>query len=285
MSIKIIADSTCDISLSQARELDVEIVPLKIIIEGKEYTDGIDITKEEFMDKLLVCEKPPTTVQVNPEAFTKVFKKHINNGDEIIGVFISSTISGTCQSANIAKENAGSNDIHIIDSTKVSIACGALIYEACKLRDEGKSAVEIAKLLNKLKEKIRFFCVIDTLKYLKLGGRMSATTAILGSILNVKPIISMIDGQISSIGKARGLSAAYKHVTDIISKTNPDFSKTCVFGRTSDLGTNNDFRQFISQRIDFKEINDNIVGTVVSTHSGPNCVGIAFFDNNEDFSY
>ena len=224
MAIKIITDSTCDIDISRQEELGIEIVPLSIKFGDKEYIDGVTLTKSEFYKLLAQCDELPTTAQVNPKRFEKIFSDYINNGDEVIGLFISSKLSGTFQSAIIAKNLVGSEKIHLVDSKTVTFPLGLLVLEAAKMRDQGMSALEIIEKLEDLKTRLRFYAVLDTLKYLKMGGRLSPTSAFFGSVLQIKPIVSIVDGEVIAVDKKKGLRAASQSIGKKVEEEKPDTS-------------------------------------------------------------
>ncbi len=276
MAIRIITDSTSDIPIEQQELLGIDIVPLRVIFEDKIFTDGIDLKKEQFYEMLDKCTSLPTTSQVNPAEFEPLFKGYIDAGDTVIGIFISSKLSGTYQSAIIAKEALGSDRIFIVDSKSATFGLALLVYEAIKLRDNGISAEEIYKTLILLSSKIKFYGVVNTLKYLKMGGRLSSSAAILGGVLHIKPLVSIIDGEVKSVAKERGQKAAFSWILEKLKKDEPDMQYPFVLGHSNALKTIDEFITYITSSIEIKAPIICEIGCVIGTHSGPGCVGLAY---------
>lgn len=275
--IRIITDSTSDIPMEQQAELGIDIVPLSVLFGDKKYTDGVDLKKEQFFEMLAECKTLPTTSQVNPDGFYDLFKNYVDKGDQVIGIFISSKLSGTCQSALIAKDMVGSDDIYIVDSKNTTFGLALLVHEAIKRRDSGTDAKAIYDELMTLRTRVKFFAVVNTLKYLKMGGRLSSSAAIIGSMLSIKPLVSIVEGKVKSVGKARGQKAALSLIADQLKKHIPDKQYTITFGHTCSPELMKSFIDF------FAPLNvtpDQIltVGCVVGTHSGPGCVGMAYIE-------
>ena len=207
--IRIVTDSTSDLSRERREELNIESLPLSVHFGEETFRDGVDITNREFYERLAQVETLPTTAQVNPEEFAALFRKYLDQGDEVVGIFISGAMSGTCQSAAIARDMVdGEAHIFIVDSHTVTFALGLLVETAVLLRDQGLSAREIAARIEELSGRTRLLAVVDTLKYLKMGGRIRAATAVVGGLLGISPIITIENGLVESIGKARGRKAA-----------------------------------------------------------------------------
>ena len=222
IAIRIITDSTCDLSREDQEKLGIQVIPLTVHFSGESYLDGIDLTNEQFYDKLEKSEHLPTTSQVPPERFINAFQAHLDAGDEVVGIFISSEISGTYNSACVAKNTLASDRLHIVDSRIAAMGLALLVSEATKHRDAGFTAEEIAGHVVTLSKKVRFFGAVNTLKYLRKGGRVSATTVVIGEALGMKPIVSMINGKVQSIGKARGMQAALRAILKDVLADLPD---------------------------------------------------------------
>ena len=202
--IRIITDSECNITIEEAKELGVEVVPLHVIFGNDVFMDGVDISHDEFYKRLEECDELPKTSQTNPGGFVEVFEKYIKQGDEIVGIFISSKLSGTYQSSIIASDMIEDGKIHIIDSLNASMGLAVLVREAVKMRDKGKSVDEIKVEIENLIPRVKLIAAVDTLKYLKKGGRLSATSAIVGGVLGITPVISVVDGSVEVLAKTRG---------------------------------------------------------------------------------
>ena len=280
MAIKIVTDSTSDISKELKEKLDIDIVPLSVIFGDKKYTEGIDLTNEQFYDMLSKAKDLPTTSQVNPDGFFDLFKGYTDAGHDVIGIFISSKLSGTCQSAVIAKEMVGSDKIHIVDSNSATFGLSLLVFEAVKLRDEGISAQKISTHLDDLKSKIKFLAVVDTLKYLRMGGRLSSSAAVLGGMLHVKPLVSIINGEVKAVGKERGQKAAFANILETLKKEPPDNSYTISFGHSNAPELMQSFIDFLSAEVSLEPMQKGDIGCVIGTHAGPGCVGLAYIPKN-----
>ena len=204
MAIKIIVDSTSDIPADLIKKYGIEVVPLTVNFEDKCYLDKIEITSQEFFSRLAEAEKLPTTSQASPGAFVEVFEKALEENYEILGIFISTKFSGTCESARMAKDMVGSDKIHIIDSQTACLGACLLILEAAKLVNKGYNIIEIVEKLEEMKHKVSIYAGVDTLKYLEKGGRLSKGAATVGTLLNIKPILRVKNSNIESIDKVRG---------------------------------------------------------------------------------
>ena len=276
MGIRIVTDSTSNITQVEARNLGIEVIPLNIIFEERTYKDDVELSAEEFYQKLVSSKKFPSTSQPSPEDFVKVFQDAKEKQDSVIMIVLSSKISGTYQFANAAKDMVEYDDISIIDSESTIMGLRLLVEEALKLKMEQKSKEEIVAHIENIKNKIRIFGIVDTLEYLHKCGRLSRTSAIIGGIFNIKPILKMQNGVLEVVGKERGSSSAIKTLLSFIENNPIDFSKNIYFGYT--FGKNK-----LEKLIDvFKEtykdfkINENnykIVSGVVGAHIGPeDCV-------------
>jgi DegV family protein with EDD domain len=276
LAIRIITDSTSDIPIEQQQLLGIDIIPLSVIFEEKKYTDGIELKKEQFYEMLSKSTSLPTTSQVNPDEFEALFKSYIDAGDTVLGIFISSKLSGTYQSAVIAKETIGSEQIYIVDSKSATFGLALLVYEAIKLRDSGVGAEQIYKTIKALCSRVKFYAVVNTLKYLKMGGRLSSSAAILGGVLHIKPLVSIIDGEVKSVAKERGQKAAFAWILEKIKKDVPDSVYPIVMGHSNDVKLMQEFMTYITSSENISPPIICEIGCVIGTHSGPSCVGLAY---------
>ena len=277
MKTRIIVDSTADLFTELKSRVDV--VPLTVHFGEEEYLDGVTIDHKTFYEKLIESDVLPTTSQATPDSFIKEFQKIKENGDSAVVITISSKLSGTYQSAVIATEDF--DNIYIVDSGSAAIGSGILAERALKLADDGMNAREIAKLLNEEKEKIVIIALFDTLEYLKKGGRISKTAAFAGSVLNIKPVLSVIDGEITVLGKARGSKMGNNLLVEEIEKVGGvDFEKPVLLGFTglSDallLKYIEDSKYLWEKGL--KDIRYTAIGSVIGTHAGPGAIAAAFF--------
>lgn len=274
--IRIITDSTSDISQDQANVLGIDIIPLRVNFADGAYRDGIDITNAQFYEKLAQSEELPTTSQVNPYEFDNFFKKYTDSGDEIICILISSHLSGTYQSAVAAREMYKNNNIYLIDSQNVTFPLGLLVHQAVRLRDSGMYAKQIKQEIENLKSRVRLVAVVNTLKYLQMGGRISAGTAVVGSVLGINPIIAIVDGKVESVGKARGRKQAFRWMMDYIKKEGIDYNYPVAFGSSNSEEILNECIEFFKPHIDTQDILISDIGSIVGTYAGPDAVGISY---------
>lgn len=219
MSIKIITDSSSDFSQEEAEKLGITVIPLTMTIDDKDYYDGINITKDEFYDMLINKNKFPKTSQPTPEVYRKYFKQAKENKDTLLVLPISSGMSGAYNSALIAKQLVEYDDIHIIDTKTTIGGLRILVMEALKLIEKGSSIDEIVKKLEYLKKRIVLVAIMNTLEYLHKGGRLSSISAAIGSMLNIKPIITFINGKVEVLSKPIGkLRASHAFIKQVLAK-------------------------------------------------------------------
>lgn len=279
MKTRIIVDSTADL-VPEIKER-VHTVPLSVRFGDEEYIDGVTIDYKTFYEKLIESDVLPTTSQANPDAFMKEFEKAKEAGESAVVITLASKLSGTYQSAMIAADDY--EDIYVVDSGNVAMGSSILIELAFKLLDEGLSAKEIAEKLEEEKKKVVIVALLDTLEYLKKGGRISKTAAFAGNVLNIKPVLSVVDGEINVLGKARGSKMGNNLLVQEIDKAGGiDFSKPVLLGYSglSDallLKYIEDSRYIWEGNID--EVRYTTVGSVIGTHAGPGAIVVAFFKN------
>lgn len=268
--MQIIVDSTCDMTLQEAEASGVTIKILKVFFGDEGYRDKIDLTGEEFFKKLEASDKMPTTTMVTPEDFREEFARHPN--EEILVITIAHQLSGTCQSAWLAKAESGRQDIYVVDSGSATIGHLILTRVAVRLRNEGKSAEEIRDVLERIKPRLRVYAVVDTLKYLVKGGRLSGAAGALGTILSLKPIIQVRDGAVTSADKARGARSAIRKLTHMVAKNPVDRRLPAAYAHAGDLETLLELSRALGV-----EAPTGWLGSVVGAHSGPGTVAFAYF--------
>ncbi len=272
--IRIITDSTSDITLKEAAEKKIDIVSLYVHMEDKVYKDRVDLTAEDFYEKLK--DHPSTTSQPSPADFLAVYNQYPE--DEILCITCTHKLSGTYQSACIAKEDALNNNITIIDSNTISLGLRSIIFEAVRMRDQNCTMKEMIDYINEVKKKNYIIGSVDSLKYLKRGGRISGASAVVGSILNIKPILKISDGVIKAHDKkVRGKKNVIKTLCELVEEIGFDKNLPMVIGYSTDEKD----ADRIGAKLKEKEIGYNMdagqVGPVVGTHVGPGCVFISFF--------
>ena len=277
MKTRIIVDSTAD--LLPEYKSRVNVVPLMVRFDDEEFIDGVTIDHKTFYEKLVESDVLPTTSQANPDAFMTEFEKAKEAGESAVVITLSSKLSGTYQSAVIAA--ADYENIYVVDSTSVAIGTGILVELALKLLDEGLDAKEIAERLEEEKKNIVIVALVDTLEYLKKGGRISKTVAFAGTVLNIKPVLSVIDGEIDMLGKARGSKMGNNLLVQEIEKAGGvDFSKPVLLGYSglSDallLKYIEDSKHIWEAGLEF--VRYTVIGSVIGTHAGPGAIAAAFF--------
>lgn len=277
MKTRIIVDSTSD--LIPAVQARVHVVPLTVHFGEEEYIDGITISHKQFYEKLVETDVHPSTSQATPNAFAQEYEKVHSAGESAVVITLSSSFSGTYQSAVIAAQDY--ENIHVVDCGSVAIGGGILTQRALQLLDEGLSAAQIAQRLEEEKERIIIVALVDTLEYLKRGGRISKTVALAGTILNIKPVLSVISGQINVLGKARGSKQGNNLLVQELEKAGGiDFSMPVLLGYTglSDVLLKKyieDSKHLWENNLD--EVCYTSIGSVIGTHVGPGAVAVAFF--------
>ena len=280
MAVKFIIDSASDVLPGECKKLDVVHVPLTVRFGDKEFADAVDLSHKKFY-KMLTSgkEEHPTTSQVTPAAFEEAYARVTANGDEAVVITISSLLSGTYQSAAIAAEDYEGR-VFPVDSMNATVGEQLLLRRGLELAREGRSAREIAEMLNREKAEIRLYALVDTLEYLKKGGRISAATAVVGGLLNIKPALAVQNGVVESVGKARGPKAANALLRQLVESNGPmDAARPIgmIYSGKSDESQ----RKFLEENRDLfpqgKEPSVSAMGSVIGTHVGPGAVAVAFF--------
>ena len=278
MSVKIVLDSTTDLTPELAGKF--EVVHLTVNFGEEEFIDGVTINKDEFYAKLIESDVIPTTSQATPEAFEKAFRKIVENGDEVIAITVASKLSGTYQSACIAAEEFPGK-VRVIDGKSVAIGTAILAEHAIGLVEKGLSADEIAKEIEEKSNDIIIVALIDTLEYLKKGGRLSKTAAFAGGLLNIKPVVSVEDGEINILGKARGSKQGNNFLVKEIEKVGGvDFEMPVLLGYTGQdhymLEKYIEDSRYLWEE-SAKDLRSTCIGSVIGTHVGPGAIAVAFF--------
>ncbi len=281
MSVKIITDSTADMPDSQKKR--TTIIPMRIRFGSEEYIDGVTMSRQEFYAKLLENKELPSTSQPSPAAFADAFAKVVNEGDSAVVITIAGKLSGTYQSACLAAEEYKGR-VFVVDSECVALGTGALAERALQLADTGMEAADIAAQLEAEKPQLHVLAVLDTLEYLKRGGRISPAVAFAGGLLSIKPVVTTQNGEVAILGKARGNKQGNQMLLKEAQKNGSfDFSRPVLLG----YGGLDDtlLKKFYE---DSKEVWDAgqyvydpvILSGAIGTHLGPGVIGVAFFAKN-----
>ena len=278
--IKILVDSAADFELAEAEELGITLAPILVRFGKDEFMDGVNITHREFFEKLIESGELPQTSQINEFRFAEYFKNLTANGDDVIAITISSKLSGTYSCAVKAAKKFGGK-VRVEDSLNASIGERVLLHYALRLLNGGLTVDEIVKELNERKQKIQVLAVLDTLKYLRKGGRISAAAAIAGEMLSIKPVVSVIKGEVKLVGKAIGSKKGNNLLNQLIEKCGGiDFERPYTLGYS---GLSDDYlKKYLhdSEKL-WKGNTDSVpsylIGSTIGTHVGPNAIAVAFF--------
>ena len=278
MKTRIIVDSSTDLKPSVREKCTV--IPLTLRFGDEEFLDGVTIDYKSFYEKLVECDTLPTTSQASPDAFEQVFREVAEAGDQAVVLCLSSKLSGTCQSAGIAAMDYPGS-IYVVDGLNVAIGTGILAELAVSMAEAGADAKTIADTLTREREKVCVVAMLDTLEYLKKGGRISKTVAFAGELLSIKPVVAVQEGAVAMLGKARGSRQANNLLVKEIEKAGGvDFSKPVLLGYTgmSDvllkkyIEDSSALWQELGRAPEYSPI-----GSVIGTHVGPGAVAAAFF--------
>lgn len=278
MAIKFIVDSASDILPEEAQRLDIIHLPMKVLFNSEEYYDAVTLSHREFYEKLASAEVLPTTSQISPSEFADAYEKATANGDTAIVITLSAKLSGTYQSAMLAAQDY-EGKVFVVDSETVCLAQRILVLRGIELKEQGLGAEEIVNILNEEKHKIRLFALLDTLEYLKKGGRISPAVAFAGGILGIKPIITVENGEVSLREKARGSKQGNRLLRELTESCGGiDFDKpyNLAYSGLSDEA----LQAFIKGSDEIfpkKPVPVSTVGCTIGTHVGPGAVAIAFF--------
>jgi len=277
MKIRIITDSASDL-LSPHRP-EITVLPMTITFGEEQFRDGVDLTHRQFYEKLIEGEDLPTTSQIAPVQFEEAFRAAVEAGETVVAVVLSAKLSGTYQSACIAAEEFPGK-VFVVDSANATIGERILVERGLELMDQGLEAAAIAAKLEEEKGDIRLVALLDTLEYLKRGGRVSASVALVGGLLAIKPVVAVQEGEVVVLGKARGSKNGNNLLIQEIQKTGVDFSRPYKLGYA---GLNDSLLQkYIADSAALWEghtdsLPTGTVGGTIGTHVGPGAIAVAFF--------
>lgn len=276
--IRILVDSSTDFSMEEVKNKNLYHVPLTISLNGQDYLSGEDLTSDQFYELLTAGEDFPKTSQPSPQAFAQIFEQAKEQGEEIICVLLSSALSGTCQSATIAKDMVDYDGIYIVDSLTATIMTRVIVDYGLELINRGNSAKEIVEALESLKSKVKVAAGLDTLEYLHRGGRLNKAAATIGELANLKPVITVTEeGFVSVIGKCLGKNKALQFILKTLSskELNPEFPLYSVYA----YGSEN------TEKLEEKLIAEGYhisarlqLGSTIGAHIGPGAFGIIYVE-------
>ncbi|WP_099188737.1 DegV family protein [Tepidibacter mesophilus] len=277
MSIKIVTDSLSDLPKNLIKEFDIEVLPLMVIFEDAEYRDGIDLTSEEFYKKLRASSSIPKTSQITPAKFKEVFEKYLNTHKDIIYISGSSRATGTYQSSIIAKDLLESENIYIFDTMALSFGCGIIVLKAAQMAKDGNSVEEILLELENMRNNVDHIFTVDTLEYLQKGGRISSTKAAIGTILNIKPILTVEEGLVSQLDQVRGKKKVISKMIEIVKKRSNDIQNQIIgVSHADNEELLNEFKKVIKEELNPKDIIVTNIGSAIGTHAGPGTIAIFY---------
>ena len=277
MKTYIITDSTSEISQKTAKENDIIVIPMSVSFGDKVYLDGIDMFHDEFYEKLEKSDRLPTTTQVTPQGYREVFEEILKDPEaEIFGLFLSSTLSGSFNSCRLAIEEMETDRVQVIDSLTVTGGLGLLVFIADDLRKRGLRAKEIKARMEDIIPRLEIMMAFTTLKYLKAGGRISASSAAVGSLLRIVPVARMDKGEIVSIGKLRGKAPAMDFMFQKVdaAPADPQYPVAFMHAQSEDM-----CEKLHSRYKETYPLENSLffsMGPVVGTYSGPGCFGMAY---------
>lgn len=279
MNIRIITDSAAD--LQPPYRPDLTVLPMTVLFGERQYRDGVDLDHRQFYELLIESDTLPTTSQLTPAQFEEAFRAAAEAGETVVCVTLSSKLSGTYQSACIAAEDFPPGQVYVVDSLNATIGVAILVQRAFALADQGMDAATIAGTLEVEKGQICLVALLDTLEYLKRGGRLSSSAALVGGLLGIKPVVTVADGEVQVLGKARGSKNGNNLLMQEIAKAGGiDFSRPYCLGYT---GLNDDLLQkyIADSKALWEGKADSLpigtVGGTIGTHVGPGAIALAFF--------
>ncbi|HLR62878.1 MAG TPA: DegV family protein [Lentibacillus sp.] len=284
MTIKILADSACDLSETHYKTYDIEMIPLTVHLDGQEYQDSIDIKPKKVYDAMREGKSPKTS-QVSPQAFKTIFTSYAEANQPLVYLAFSSELSGTYQTAKMmeqeVKEAYPDAELHVVDTKCASIGYGLVILRAAQLAKDGAGSREIIDTATYHSEHMEHIFTVDDLEYLYRGGRVSKTAAFVGSFLKIKPILHVEDGKLVPLEKIRGSKKLLNRMLDIMEERGIDFSnQTIGISHGDDLEKAERIADMVKEKFDAKDVLIEMVGSTIGAHSGPGTLAIFFLNSN-----
>lgn len=274
--VRIITDSLCDLTMAHAGELNIDILPLLVRFGEEEFKCGVELSNEEFYEKLETSSEAPSTAAVNPYEFEEVFQKYVDAGDDVVAILFSRHMSATYQSAVIASESVNSERIHLIDCENGAMGQALLIETAVAMREQGLGAVEIAEKITELLPRTMTYIVIDTMEYLKRGGRISKSAALIGGLMRLHPVLQIVADGAKPVDRVKGKKSCNAWLVQKLKDEAPDSDYKLVIGHSNAPERAENFRQQLMEAGITNEIFVTCIGPIVGTHIGPNCLGIGY---------
>ncbi len=281
--IKILVDSASDIDQEEAMVKGIAMIPMEVTFGDEQYLDGVNLSHRDFFEKLIESDQLPKTSQINEYRWTEEFEKLTANGDQVIVLTISSKLSGTYNSAKSAAK-AFLGKVFVVDTLSATIGERILCDYALRLIEAGKSVEEIVNELEEKKKRVQIIAVVDTLKYLRKGGRISTITAFAGEMVSIKPVISVVNGEVKLVGKAIGSRRSNNLLMQLVERCGGidyDMPYGIIYSGLSDEYLQKylkDSEVLWKEHVkDVKDIPSYMLGSTIGTHVGPNAIGVAFY--------
>ena len=272
--VRIVTDSTADLTPEQQRASGITVVPLNVHFGDQVFRDHVDLSADEFFRRLKASPQLPRTSQPSVGVFEEAYRTLRNGGDEIVSVHLSSKVSGTYNSALMAAQSLGDGAIDVVDSLSTSMALGFMALEGARLARVGKDRKAIAERLQALVSKARVICMVDTLTYLERGGRIGKARALLGSLLNVKPILQLKDGEVVPLGRARGRPQALSRLVELLERDGKVSQLAIMHGAAQSDAEQ--LRDRVASTYPGLDILLTEIGAVLGTHTGPGVIGFSY---------
>lgn len=277
--IGIVTDSTSDIPAELAKRYNIKVIPLYVNFEDETFLDGVDITPKEFYEKLRKVKVLPKSAQPSPSDFIEIYREVFKEFDSIISIHISRKMSGTIDSAEIARKELG-GDIEIVDSELVHMPLGIVVLKAAQMAEDGRPKEEILEAINSYREKVKVLFIPKTLKYLIMGGRIGRAKGLIASILEINPILTLHKGEVSQYKTTRRWNQAKNELIEAMKTMVKDPANLTVYITDSDAPEEaEDMLQRVKSEIGPREILKSYIGSIVGIHLGPDSVAVIFFED------
>jgi DegV family protein with EDD domain len=272
--VRIVTDSTADLTKEQQQAAGISVVPLNVHFGDQVFRDHVDLTSDEFFHRLKASPQLPRTSQPSVGVFEETYRRLREDGDEIVSVHLSSKVSGTYNSALMAAKAVDEKAIEVVDSLSTSMALGFMALEGARLARAGRDRGTIAERLRALVIRARVICVVDTLTYLERGGRIGKARALLGSLLNVKPILQLKDGEVVPVGRARGRPQALNKLVELLERDGHVSQLAIMHGAAQ--ADAEQLRERVAASYPGLDILLTEIGAVLGTHTGPGVIGFTY---------
>ena len=275
MTVRVITDSTADLPPEMAAELRIEVVPLNVHFGTDTFRDGIDLSADEFYERLVASSRPPTTSQPSVGAFLEVYQKALEGADGIVSVHISAKVSGTWNSAVQAREQlSDSSKVTVVDTGQASMGLGWVAVAAARAAQAGASMDEVASLARSAAEQVRVLFLVDTLEYLQKGGRIGKAQAMFGSVLAIKPLLTIQEGEVHPLERVRTRGKGVARLVQLVQEAAPLQSMAVLYTTTEDEARA--LAERLGPCVPSGQVIVGRLGTVVGTYAGPGLLGVGW---------